>query len=53
MCNVYCDTGYTMRYQVASYGEIAATFSLATTAVGAQISCQGDYTFQSLPGYCE
>ena len=42
-----------MRSQSGAYAEIQATFAMAATPLLAQITCQDDYTFQTVPGYCE
>jgi hypothetical protein len=52
-CNMYCANGWSMRRRTGSFGEIPATFSLATTSPLAQYTCQRDYLFDLMNGYCE
>jgi hypothetical protein len=52
-CNMYCSNGWTLRRRDGSYGEILATFDMAVTSHMAQYTCQADYTFDIMNGYCE
>ncbi len=50
---MYCSNGWTLRRREPTYGEIPSKFALAETDAMAQYTCQVDYTFDAMNGYCE